>query len=384
MNRRIPILSALCLTLLAATPRARAQQNFGPLPAIRGLLIEAPPQTLLSRPDMFDGAQYCARLGELQDWIRAGMNYALLQANAQIGSRIAGVQLVRPALEVSSGCRARATLIGPAQAIKLVIELPRNRFAANVTTPSTSVLGLDIGLGQGADPRLFTRFDLEVTTIIDLPQAGGQCLGRPRTTVSVRNISKPKGENFTGDLVSFLADVGATIYDHFNDGVLGRQLATGVREDLMLPGNPVPQINQLVCQGPRYQSVQVGTVAPDILRIALGTGGRIVDARCQAGFVWRLVRPDDLVCVLPQVRAQVRADNQLALQRRAGGFRPSLCEPGTPCREPVQRIACLPGFVWREAVADDVICVTPAARAQAQDDNRNARRRRNDYEAPVN
>lgn len=382
MNGRIPIWSALCVALLAATPLARAQQNFGPLPAIRGLLIEAPPQTLLSRPEMFDGAQYCARLGEMQDWIRAGMNYALLQANAQIGRRIAGVQLVRPSLEVSSGCRAKATMAGT-NAIRIVVELPRNRFAANVTTPGTQVLGVDIGLGQGADPRLFTRFDLEAATIIDLPQSAGQCVGRPRTSVSVRNISKPKGENFTGDLVSFLADVGTTIYDHFNDDVLGRQLATGVREDLMMPGNLVSQINRVVCQGPRYKSIQIGTVAPDILRIALSTGSAIVDPRCQAGYVWRQVRPDDLVCVLPQVRAQVQADNQLAVQRRVGGFRHSLCEPGTPCREPVQRIACQPGFVWREAVANDFICVTPAARAQAQDDNLRARRRRNDYQPPV-
>lgn len=40
---------------------------------------------------------------------------------------------------------------------------------------------------------------------------------------------------------------------------------------------------------------------------------------------------------------------------------------------------CLEGFVWREAVADDRVCVTGAVRAQAADDNRQASARRDPF-----
>ena len=38
---------------------------------------------------------------------------------------------------------------------------------------------------------------------------------------------------------------------------------------------------------------------------------------------------------------------------------------------------CLDGFVWREAVANDVVCVTAAVRAQTRQDNSLAAARRN-------
>jgi hypothetical protein len=45
------------------------------------------------------------------------------------------------------------------------------------------------------------------------------------------------------------------------------------------------------------------------------------------------------------------------------------------------KIPCQSGFVWREALPGDYVCVNETQRKQAQADNREERRRRRDYEA---
>ena len=78
---------------------------------------------------------------------------------------------------------------------------------------------------------------------------------------------------------------------------------------------------------------------------------------CASGFVWRTARPEDLVCVTPAARARVAEENRLAGERRDpnGAYGPD---------------TCIAGFVWREAVSGDVVCVTPDSRALAKDENR--------------
>lgn len=76
---------------------------------------------------------------------------------------------------------------------------------------------------------------------------------------------------------------------------------------------------------------------------------------CKDGYVWRLIRPSDKVCVPPASKAQADADNAAAASR----WIVSLYGPD----------ACQPGYVWREAFSGDHVCVTPAVRAQAQADN---------------
>jgi hypothetical protein len=78
---------------------------------------------------------------------------------------------------------------------------------------------------------------------------------------------------------------------------------------------------------------------------------------CTRGYVWREARANDRVCVTPQVRQQTRNDNAQARQRRSPTGGPS--GPDT----------CRSGFVWREAFAGDHVCVTPKARQQAAQDN---------------
>ncbi|QIJ63778.1 hypothetical protein [Streptomyces sp. JB150] len=80
---------------------------------------------------------------------------------------------------------------------------------------------------------------------------------------------------------------------------------------------------------------------------------------CRQGYVWRVARAGDLVCVTPQTRANTAHDNALAPGRTLpNGY-------------------CVQGYVWREAWgSDDHTCVTPQARAQAGYDNSRADDRR--------
>jgi hypothetical protein len=85
---------------------------------------------------------------------------------------------------------------------------------------------------------------------------------------------------------------------------------------------------------------------------------------CIQGYVWREAIPDDHVCVTPETRAQAAEDNRLADSRRSptgGAYGPD---------------TCLQGYVWREVVRSDHVCVTPETRAQAAEDNRLADSRR--------
>src|ERR1700676_81490 len=75
---------------------------------------------------------------------------------------------------------------------------------------------------------------------------------------------------------------------------------------------------------------------------------------CIEGHVPRLTNPQDHVCVTPQTRAEVIADNQAASRRRAQG----------------QGDACVTGYVWRQANFQDHVCVTEPVRQQTLEDNK--------------
>lgn len=79
---------------------------------------------------------------------------------------------------------------------------------------------------------------------------------------------------------------------------------------------------------------------------------------CRPGFVWREALPGDHVCVTPETRDATSRENQLAADRRAQGAH------GT--------VTCRSGFVWREAFAGDHACVTPEARARVRAENAGA------------
>ena len=79
-------------------------------------------------------------------------------------------------------------------------------------------------------------------------------------------------------------------------------------------------------------------------------------ATCVPGFVWRTARSDDLVCVTPESRDLVAEENRSAPQR---------WNPGGA----YGAATCITGFVWREAFVGDTVCVTPKRRADVQQEN---------------
>ncbi len=85
---------------------------------------------------------------------------------------------------------------------------------------------------------------------------------------------------------------------------------------------------------------------------------------CKQGFVWREAVPSDHVCVTPLVRAQTAADNQLAPSRRS------------PVGGPYGPDTCIQGYVWRDAFANDHVCVTGQTRSEAAADNAQASSRK--------
>jgi len=108
-------------------------------------------------------------------------------------------------------------------------------------------------------------------------------------------------------------------------------------------------------------------IAAGIAALALPSAASAADygpATCLNGYVWREAYPGDTVCVTPATRTRAAQDNAAASSRRdpSAGYGP---------------YGCRSGYVWREARASDLVCVTPNVRAQAKADNAAAAARRN-------
>jgi hypothetical protein len=85
---------------------------------------------------------------------------------------------------------------------------------------------------------------------------------------------------------------------------------------------------------------------------------------CLNGFVWREAYSGDVVCVAPATRTRAAQDNAAAASRR---------DPNAGSGP----YGCKSGYVWREARASDLVCVSPDIRTQAKADNAAAASRRN-------
>jgi hypothetical protein len=79
--------------------------------------------------------------------------------------------------------------------------------------------------------------------------------------------------------------------------------------------------------------------------------------QCKQGYVWRVSTPEDLVCVTPEMREQVAADNALAAERQDGD-------------------GCIEGYVHRLTTPDDLVCVTQEMQDQVAEDNAAAEERK--------
>jgi hypothetical protein len=112
-------------------------------------------------------------------------------------------------------------------------------------------------------------------------------------------------------------------------------------------------------------------VAPAMAATTAAADGDFGPDTCLNGYVWREAVSSDHVCVVPDVRTQTRQDNALAASRRS------------PNGGPFGPDTCLQGFVWREAVAGDHVCVLPVTRDRARDDNLHAAERRDELRMTV-
>jgi hypothetical protein len=392
MNRQSCIKrGSLAVTaMLAATlgPTTAYGQSFGST-NVQGIRIDQgknPPRTLLELPGLLSSASICAEVQRTKPTANMVTDHIVATLNAIVRRRVGDVQLVRYRLEYSPACASTTSanaIADPNSPLILTVKMPGNSFVSSVTTPSTDVLGVEIGAGRTFDPRLSIRFDVELTLRVPIPRRAGGQFGPVSGTVRLDNVQMPEGENITGDVVAFGADVTRDIYDWFNNGELARTMQQGWRLSESIPPFDIDRMNAAARAGAGTQ-VDVDVAPGDQLVINFNMGEKLVDERCQDTFVWREAVPGDRVCVTPGVRAAVRADNSVAHQRRLHAPRPNAaCLAGGPCR-PDFRIPCIAGFVWREAVPSDYVCVTPAVRTQAKDDNSWSRRRRRDYESPVN
>jgi hypothetical protein len=81
---------------------------------------------------------------------------------------------------------------------------------------------------------------------------------------------------------------------------------------------------------------------------------------CLPGYVWRETIPEDHVCVTLEAHLRAMQDNQLAGSRR------------DPRGGPYGADTCLVGFVWRDAFTGDHVCVTQQTHGETDKDNREA------------
>lgn len=92
-------------------------------------------------------------------------------------------------------------------------------------------------------------------------------------------------------------------------------------------------------------------------------------AGCRPGFVWRMANKDDLVCVLPEAKKRARDEKALMDERRLHAPRPS----PDPNRPILLTDDCKLGFEWRQAYAGDKICADPNERIRVSEENRYSR-----------
>ena len=111
-------------------------------------------------------------------------------------------------------------------------------------------------------------------------------------------------------------------------------------------------------------TISIGNVDAASHQATVTIATQIVD-RCLQGFVWREAFANDHVCVPPATRTQAAADNAQAATRR------------NPAGGPFGPDTCRQGLVWREASPTDHVCVPPATRSQAAADNAQAGNRIN-------
>jgi hypothetical protein len=166
--------------------------------------------------------------------------------------------------------------------------------------------------------------------------------------------------------VGLAAPFGAARAQNNIDVARRRLLCAQMGYDLM---NPLGQMMLQRCfQGGPLANIPHGTGHPVQLVHPVGplvhsTGPLIAPPTqragdgCRQGYVWREAVQGDHVCVSPSVRQRSWNENRLAPDRVNQvdhAYGPDTCQGG---------------YVWREAIPTDHVCVAPAIRDEARSDN---------------
>ena len=120
------------------------------------------------------------------------------------------------------------------------------------------------------------------------------------------------------------------------------------------PAATLPRVARPVPQLVQPSGPLVHPVGPLVTPSRPASGG---GDGCRQGFVWREAMPGDHICVSPATRQQARVENSLAASRINQvdhSYGPDTCQGG---------------FVWRETNSSDHVCVSPDVRYQARSDN---------------
>lgn len=168
--------------------------------------------------------------------------------------------------------------------------------------------------------------------------------------------------------VLFLAACVMVIAGQFISGWIDRPAAPGITEtvDPSIRFEPSPTSEIVPNTGGTPTSRVIQTSRPtqtprpaQTSRPSPTSTSRPPSGSCQDGYVHRLIKPSDKVCVPPASKAQAEADNAEAESRKI--LSALIDSYGVN--------ACAYGYVWRNAFDGDVVCVEPSVRDQVQADN---------------
>jgi hypothetical protein len=145
-----------------------------------------------------------------------------------------------------------------------------------------------------------------------------------------------------------------------------RQLANSILVQNFNPSGPIAfriddknlGIAGYIGAATSFEIFSPGSPQPSEEWIRSSFGGAYGPDTCKTGYVWREAVPTDHVCVTLANRQQAADDNQLAAKRRTG-----------------TTDTCIPDYVWRAATPTDHVCVTQQVHDQAQSDNAQAKSR---------
>jgi hypothetical protein len=226
--------------------------------------------------------------------------------------------------------------------------------------------------------RVSTRPD---ETVIDYPTAeskgrvvlavdnclhwGEQC-GQPAADEVCRRYApdRPVATRFT-----LMPNAGATVVmstgDHcWADFCVGlTQVRCGARPVQVMGGVANARISGTAVQSSSAVVAPAVVAAPVVGSAAVIAAPAADPSVCKPGFVWREARAEDLVCVTPESRQRTATENATAASRvdPNGDYGPA---------------TCIYGFVWREAFDGDTVCVTPETRELVRAENDAAASRR--------